>query len=207
MEDKKNRGITIRENSISESYQEYLECIYRLSLKNPAGWVKNKEISDRLNVKAPSVTNMLEKLAFAKLVEWKPRSGIRLTEKGRDMAKLMIGNHITLELFLMQVLKIPDRPTIEKLACDFEHHLTPEIQKKMEELLGIQDITHNVDNFILEDKFPEHILTQNLYTEIMIQKNLSILKDHFLKRYNNEADLAFFDQIIQEFINNIKNTN
>jgi len=36
---------------------------------------------------------MLEKLTSVELIEWKPRRGIRLTEKGKETAKELIVNH------------------------------------------------------------------------------------------------------------------
>ena len=73
-------------------------------LKNPMGWVKNKDISIRLNVKAPSVTNMLQKLAKAELIQWTPRKGIKLTDSGKERAKQIVTSHVIMELFLNRVL-------------------------------------------------------------------------------------------------------
>ncbi|UYP48775.1 HTH-type transcriptional regulator MntR [Candidatus Lokiarchaeum ossiferum] len=159
------RGVTVRDQEFSESYDEYLEVIYRLSLQNPGGWVKNKEISTRLNVTAPSVTNMLEKLSGAKFIDWKPRSGIRLTEIGRNRAKNLVTYHIVIELFLQRILKMEDVETIDRIACDLEHHLTDDMKNRFIDLLGITENLTNVDNFILEDKIPKHIETRPVYTE------------------------------------------
>ncbi len=174
------RGVTVRDKKFSESYEEYLEIIYRLSLKNPGGWVKNKEISERLKVKAPSVTNMLEKLSKAKLIDWKPRSGIRLTDIGRDRAKDLITYHIIIELFLCRILKMSDPILINSIACDFEHHITNDLKERFINLLGINENLTNVDNFILENKLPKHIVTRPIYTEeelievfISLQKKIS----------------------------------
>ena len=102
-----------------------------LSLSNPGGWVKNKEISDRLKVKAPSVTNMLENLSKVEMIKWTPRKGIRLTDKGRTRAKDIVTYHILFELFLKNVLQMTNEDEINRLACDFEHHFTPELKKRL----------------------------------------------------------------------------
>ena len=159
-----NKGVTIRDAQYSESYDEYLEIIYRLSLQNPRGWVKNKDISLRLNVKAPSVTNMLEKLSKAELIEWKPRSGIRLNTAGKDRAKQLVKNHILAELFLNRVLGMKDKDEVDKIACDLEHHFTTELTHYFEDLLGIKDEISNVDNFIMKHEFPAHIKTSPIYS-------------------------------------------
>lgn len=175
------RGITVRNSAYSESYDEYLECIYRLSLKNPAGWVKNIQISRRLKVKAPSVTNMLEKLAAAEFIDWKPRSGIRLTENGRKRAKELVFYHSIMELFLIHVLGMKNKEKINSLACDFEHHLTPELSERLIDLLGISSDLKNVDNFISEDNIPNHIKIRQLYTENQVKR----LLDDFFKTTRN----------------------
>ena len=188
---KSYRGVTVRDQPFSESYDEYLENIYRLSLKNPGGWVKNKEISQRLNVRAPSVTNMLEKLSNAEFIDWKPRSGIRLTDIGRDRAKNLVTYHIVVELFLQRILKMDDAETIDNIACDLEHHLTDDMKDRIIDLLGITENLTNVDNFILEDKLPEHIESRPVYTEkemlgILIQIESSIKEEISLDTKNQK---------------------
>lgn len=161
----KKRGITKRDLDYSESFDEYLETIYRLSLQNIGGWVKNKDISQRLDVKAPSVTNMLNKLSKSNYLEWTPRKGIRLTDIGKERAKDLVVNHIILELFLRRILHIKDKDEINKIACDLEHHLDSNLRDLFKDLLGISNLLKNVDNFIMEDKFPEHIITRPIYSE------------------------------------------
>ncbi len=190
------RGITVRNSLFSESYDEYLECIYRLSLKNPAGWVKNIQISKRLKVKAPSVTNMLEKLSAAKLVEWKPRSGIRLLDAGRKRAKDLVFYHSIIELFLYRVLGMTDPVQIDKIACDFEHHLTPEMGQRLINLLGISGDMKNVDNFIFEDRLPIHIKTRIIYSE---KELLEVLDDYNSKILGMINDGNITEEKVEDF--------
>lgn len=182
--------------TLSESYEEYLENIYRLSLKNPGGWVKNKEISEKLNVKAPSVTNMLEKLTQAGFVDWKPRAGIRLTDLGRQRAKDIVLNHILVELFLERILKLKDPELIGRIACDFEHHVNQEVSDALKNLLDFTEIK-NVDNFILEDRPPTHIPTKDVFPERKVidllrelEKNLQqiIPNEEIQKKINTEIN-------------------
>ncbi|WP_457558977.1 metal-dependent transcriptional regulator [Candidatus Harpocratesius sp.] len=176
------KGITVRNSEYSESFDEYLECIYRLSLRNPAGWVKNNQISKRLQVKAPSVTNMLEKLSKAQLIDWKPRSGIRLTDIGRKRAKEVVFYHSIMEIFLNRILGMTDPERINKIACDFEHHLTREFSDRLIELMGISGDLKNVDNFIMEDRFPTHIETRPIYSEKAVLKILEKFYSNLNKR-------------------------
>jgi Mn-dependent DtxR family transcriptional regulator len=182
------KSVTQRNKIYSESIDEYLEAIYRLSLKNPMGWVKNKEISERLKVKAPSVSNMLEKLASPnlKLIEWKPRAGIRLSKKGKERGKQLVMNHIIMELFLERTLKLNDPAQIDKLACEFEHHITPEIKDRLMDLLGIDENLSNVDNFIIDDKLPTHFRTRAIYPEKYIVNLLDSIERDLKKKFKTE---------------------
>ncbi len=189
------KSVTERDKIYSESYDEYLEAIYRLSLKNPMGWVKNKEISERLKVKAPSVSNMLEKLAAAKLIEWKPRAGIRLSKKGKDRGKELVMNHIIMELFFERTLKMNNPEQIDKLACEFEHHITPDMKTRLMDLLGISDNFTNVDNFIVDDKLPKHIKTRAIYPEEHIINLLDSIEKDLKKKLNSESK---FDKVVED---------
>lgn len=112
----------------SESYQEYIETIYRLTLDkdNKKTWITNAEIADSLHIKPPSVTEMLEKLADNGLVEWKKRHGVRLTEKGTSMGKQILDLHFLLEEFFTVVLDIDDEDLKHRIACSLEHHILSE---------------------------------------------------------------------------------
>ncbi len=132
---KYHKGITVREAAFPESYDEYLECIYRLEQLHPGQDVKNKEISEELRVKAPSVSHMLQQLTLAGLIIWKPHGEIQLTEKGVTRARDMIEYHDLTVNFLKKILKMTDMEAIEKIACDFEHHFTPELKNHMIELI------------------------------------------------------------------------
>ncbi|QEE16655.2 metal-dependent transcriptional regulator [Promethearchaeum syntrophicum] len=195
------KSVTNRDKIYSESYDEYVEAIYRLSLKNPMGWVKNKEISERLKVKAPSVSNMLEKLASAKLIEWKPRSGIRLSKKGKDRGKELIMNHVVMELFFERILNMTDPDQIDKLACEFEHHITPDIKIRLMNLLGIDENLSNVDNFIVDDKLPKHIITRSIYPENHIMALLGSIENDLKKKISSDSNN---EKIVEEVFKTYK---
>ncbi len=199
----KFKGVTVRNQPYSESFDEYLETIYRLSLKNPGGWVKNKDISERLEVKAPSVTSMVKKLSLSKLIDWKARHGIRLTEKGRERGKTLVRNHIILELFLERTLKIRDPVVINQIACDIEHHMDENLTARFSKLLGIDANLTNVDNFILEDKLPAHLETRQIFSEQQVIEMVDSIKNQFLglKEPYSRKDM---EKILDRTIENLK---
>lgn len=199
------RGVTVRDSKYPESYDEYLETIYRLSLQNPMGWVKNKDISERLEVKAPSVSNMLDKLSKADLIQWKPRKGIRLSDQGRERAKQIVTYHVLMELFLSRILGMEDPKKINKIACDFEHHMTPDFSNRLIDLLGLDEEIKNIDNFIYEDRFPRHLRTQTIYTKKEVKHLLNALKNQIFQKISQDSNKAkisqYFDDEIATLLN------
>ncbi len=131
---------SVNENSkisdIPESYQRYLDEIHSISRNKKGGWVSNKEIAEKLQVEPASVSGMLEKLKKKGLIKWEPRKAIRLTEKGKKIAKQLDETHALLYLFFSKVLKIEDQDAIENLSCDIEHHITHNVKKSLEEFLS-----------------------------------------------------------------------
>ena len=116
----------------SEHIQEYLEAILRLVQSHEQEtnqqvdpenggadvvWITNNEIANGLNIKPPSVTEMLDKLQKEGLIEWQKRKGVRLTEEGLKLATHVLDMHFLLEQFFTEVLELEDRELMHRLAC------------------------------------------------------------------------------------------
>ncbi len=123
-------------SDIPESYQRYLDEIYTISRKKKGGWVTNKEIAESLQVEPASVSGMLEKLKNRGLIKWEPRKSIRLTEKGKKIARQLSEIHNLLYQFFANVLKIEDKKVIEALSCEIEHHITRDVKTSLEQFLS-----------------------------------------------------------------------
>jgi len=119
---------------IHESHEDYLKAIFLISKHNKGGWVSNSEISNFLSIKPSSVTNMLYKLRNNGLIEWRPRKSIRLTKKGKEVAFDIIRNYNCLVNFFTKVLKVKNNALVEKISCEIEHHINPDISNAIEEL-------------------------------------------------------------------------
>lgn len=124
-----------RLSDVPESYQRYLDEIYSIASKKRGGWVSNKEIADNLNVEPASVSGMLEKLKESNLINWEPRKRIRLTTKGKNLAKQLNEIHRLLRIFFEKVLKLEDKKTIEDLACQIEHHINKDVKNSLRDFL------------------------------------------------------------------------
>ena len=122
-------------SDVPESYQRYLDEIYLIASKKRGGWVSNKEIAESLNVEPASVSGMLEKLKEKNLIKWEPRKAIRLTTKGKKLARQLNEIHSLLKVFFKKVLKLEDEDTIEDLACQIEHHINLDVKNSLKDFL------------------------------------------------------------------------
>jgi len=107
----------------SASVEEYLEAIYSFNEKGELA--KNQNLSEKLRVSPPSVTQMIQKLAEEGLVTYEPYKGAYLTGKGMALAQKVVRKHRLLEVFLHDILKLP-REKVHEQACKMEHSLTDE---------------------------------------------------------------------------------
>ena len=80
---------------------------------------------------------MLCKLEKKGLITWKPRSSVRLTKKGKDIACSIIEKNKDLYKFFKDVLKIKDITTMQDLCCKIEHYITPEVSNALK-ILNIE---------------------------------------------------------------------
>ena len=126
----------IRISDVPESYQMYLKKIYYISRKRRGGWASNKMIAESLNVEPPSISEMLYKLKKKKLINWTPRKSIRLTNKGKQIAKQLVEIELLLREFFEKVLKIKDEALIEKISCEIEHHIPREVKESLKNFLS-----------------------------------------------------------------------
>jgi DtxR family Mn-dependent transcriptional regulator len=107
----------------SDSVEEYLEAIHSFNEKGEMA--RNMDLSKRLKVAPPSVTQMIKKLANEGLVEYEPYKGTVLTGKGMAKAQKVVRRHRILERFLHDFLGLKDEKVHEE-ACRMEHSLSDE---------------------------------------------------------------------------------
>lgn len=108
---------------ITSGMENYLETIYELSeLKET---VHVKDISDRLNIKMPSVSEAIRRLAEQGLVDFLPYQDITLTAKGLKIGKEIHGRHHLFMDFLSKILNLPEELAASE-ACKLEHVLCDE---------------------------------------------------------------------------------
>ncbi len=134
---------SIREGS-STRMEDYLEVISELvELK---GYATTLDISRYLNVSAPSVTKMLQRLDDTGYLEYEKYRGINLTQKGKQIAGTIRQKHgILLEFF--EILGIGS-DTANRDAEGLEHHINPKTIKQLRKFITfLKSNPKIIDNF------------------------------------------------------------
>lgn len=106
----------------TQSLEDYLEAIYN-SL-NRRGHAKTNEIASDLGVKAPSVTEMFDKLRKKGFINYEKYEGVTLTKRGREVAKDVSEVHENIKKFLELLQVSPEQA--DEDACKVEHSLSEE---------------------------------------------------------------------------------
>jgi len=111
--------------------EDYLEVISELvALK---GYANTIDISRYMNVSAPSVTKMLQRLDENGYLEYEKYRGINLTTKGNALADAVRQKHgILLEFFMMLGI---DYNVANQDAEGIEHHLNPKTIKQLRKFI------------------------------------------------------------------------
>ena len=117
----------------SRAVQDYLKAIH--SLGGAQGTVTPVAIAARLEVRAPSVTGMLKRLAEGGWIEYESGIGARLTERGVAEARRVIRRHRLVELFLTRVLGL-DWSEVDAEAEALEHAISPRLEQAIAAHLG-----------------------------------------------------------------------
>jgi DtxR family Mn-dependent transcriptional regulator len=103
----------------AESVEMYLKAIWFIRERGED--VKVSSIAKLLDVKQPSVVQMLHKLNGVNLVEYsKGRNIVKMTSGGEEVGKQMIRNTRLLEVLMRDALRIE---VDEEMVCGIEHHM------------------------------------------------------------------------------------
>lgn len=101
----------------AEHIEMYLKAIWHIKEKNEP--VKISTIAKMLNVRQPSVVQMLKKLNEQNLVNYN-KAGVTLTQEGERIGASMMRNSRLLEVLMDSALKVE---IDEEMVCGIEHHM------------------------------------------------------------------------------------
>jgi DtxR family transcriptional regulator, Mn-dependent transcriptional regulator len=112
--------------------QDYLKALFSLSGESGQSTVAG--LAKKLGVTKPTVTSMMKKLAGKKLVHYARYRPMRLTDKGRREALLVIRKHRLVEMFLVKKLNF-GWEEVHDLAEQLEHVEAPEFFERLDAVL------------------------------------------------------------------------
>ena len=115
--DKSNDEVLFVGTAEAEHVEMYLKAIWHIKERDEP--VKISTIAKMLNVRQPSVVQMLKKLNQKELVEYN-KAGVLLTESGEHVGSNMMRNSRLLEVLMDSALKVE---IDEEMVCGIEHHM------------------------------------------------------------------------------------
>ena len=113
----------------TSAMEDYLEALLRLQEKGEKTRVK--DLAEELNIKPPSVIDMIKILIAKGYITQETRKEIILTTTGMEIAKKTHTKHAVIKQFLSVILSIDDL-TADQDACKIEHCIS---QKTYEQLV------------------------------------------------------------------------
>jgi DtxR family Mn-dependent transcriptional regulator len=126
-------------SSTSEAVDDYLKAILELSGPQEER-VTSNALAERLGVRAPSVTGMLQKLVAQRpsFVKYEKHHGVRLTAFGKRRALEVLRHHRLLERFLHEFLGYAWDEVHEE-AERLEHFISERLEDRIAAKLGDPD--------------------------------------------------------------------
>ena len=120
---------------LSVSIQDYLKNIYELTENGESA--STTALAKKLNISAPSVTGMIQKLASANpaLVEYQKHQGVTLTGEGKKVALEVIRHHRLLEAWLVQTLGY-SWDEVHEEAEKLEHVISEDFEGRIAAAMG-----------------------------------------------------------------------
>src|SRR3982751_2858382 len=107
-------------NSFTE--ENYLKALFNLA--NEKGEVSVNDLSKQLQIKMPTVNSMMKRLAEKKLVTYESYKPLKLTEKGKKEAGIIIRKHRLTEMYLVEKMGF-GWEQVHEIAEQIEHIQAP----------------------------------------------------------------------------------
>ena len=126
----------------TQTEENYLKAIYKLSEESER--VSTSAISDLMQTKSASVTDMLKRLHDKGLVEYKRYQGVTITGRGKKVALEIIRKHRLWEVFLVETLKFK-WDEVHPIAEQLEHVRSKELVRRLEKFLGYPKVDPHGD--------------------------------------------------------------
>ena len=113
--------------------EDYLKCIYEIGTDMQK--ITNKEISARMQVSPPAVTEMIKRMKSENLILKDKENGYLLTDIGLKLVSELYRKHRLIEVFLVHHLDYTS-DQIHEEAEVLEHTVSDLFVKRLDKLLG-----------------------------------------------------------------------
>lgn len=123
--------------------ENYLKTIYHLQQQSNNS-VSTNSISEALQTKAASVTDMLKKLADKQLINYEKYQGVTLTHHGQKNALSIIRKHRLWEVFLVEKLNFK-WDEVHEVAEELEHIHSEKLINRLDEFLDFPEFDPHGD--------------------------------------------------------------
>jgi len=130
------------------SEENYLKAIYHLEIDSDKV-ISTNSIAKKLETKASSVTDMIQKLSEKEVVVYKKYQGVTLTDFGRKTAANIVRKHRLWEVFLVEKLNF-SWDEVHDVAEQLEHIKSPKLIDQIDAFLGFP--THDPHGDPIPDK-------------------------------------------------------
>src|SRR5699024_4682332 len=130
------------------SEENYLKAVYHLE-KQYDDSVPTNALSERMNTKASSVTDMIKRLSEKGLLIYRPYQGALLTTEGRKHALKVIRKHRLWEYFLVEKLAF-SWDEVHDIAEQLEHIESEKLTDQLEAFLDCPKVDPHGD--LIPDK-------------------------------------------------------
>jgi len=122
---------------LSQTEENYLKALFNLA--SVKGEASVNDLSKQLDIKMPTVNSMIKRLAEKEYVLYESYKPIKLTEKGKKEASLIIRKHRLTEMYLAEKMGF-GWEEVHDIAEQMEHIKSPVFFAKMDELLGFPKV-------------------------------------------------------------------
>jgi DtxR family transcriptional regulator, Mn-dependent transcriptional regulator len=183
--------------------ENYLKALYNLS--DEKGEVSTMALSQSLDIKMPTVNSMMKKFLKKGLVYYQSYKPIRLTEKGKKEAALILRKHRLTEMYLVEKMGF-SWEDVHEVAEQIEHIHSEKFFNKMDELLDypkfdphgspIPDKQGNIE-WVCFKKLNEFKIGEMVELSAIIHSSKEFLK--YLNSKNFNLGIKFQIESVEEF--------
>ncbi len=119
----------------TSTVENYLKNLYLAQRTTAGEMVSMGRLATAMNVVPGTATSMVKTLADSGLVQYEPRSGVKLTHSGQQLALHVLRRQRLLEVFLVKILGL-DWSTVHDEADQLEHAVSDRVLERIDLLLG-----------------------------------------------------------------------